>query len=97
MFETIGVGREHCHFCGEYGPVAELYSLVDPLENNVPACEKCIRAAVKAADLLKVLRQAKAKPPKKARTPAKRAPAARRTAPTPLGPYDRDERSEASP
>ena len=97
MFETIGVGREHCHFCGEYGPVAELYSLVDPPENNVPACEKCIRAAVKAADLLKVLRQAKAKPPKKARTPTKRAPAASRTAPTPLGPYDRDERSEASP
>ncbi len=94
MFERIGIGTGHCHFCGGYGPVAVLFKVGAGVGADVEACEKCIRAAVKAADLLKVLRAAKAKPPKKARNQGKKAPAASRSAPVaaaPIGPYDRDE------
>ena len=70
MFERIGVGTGRCDFCGTYGLIAVLQHADGNPGENVEACERCIRAAQKAADLLKVLRQAKAKPPKKARNRA---------------------------
>jgi len=79
MFERIGIGTGHCQFCGTYGPVAVLAADDPGVRPEVESCERCIRAAVKAADLLKVLRQAKAKPPKKARNRAQ----SRQTAPLP--------------
>src|SRR6266545_947592 len=73
MFERIAVDRDHCGWCGEYGPVAVLYGVGDLAGHGVVGCEKCIRAAGKAAELLRVPRQAKASKgkatPKKARKP----------------------------
>ena len=70
MFERIGIGTGHCQFCGTYGPVAVLAADDPGVRPEVESCERCIRAAQKAADLLKVLRQAQAKPPKKIRNRA---------------------------
>ncbi len=71
MFERIGIGTGHCDFCGGYGPVAVLQC--DDLhgKKDVEACERCIRAAVKAAELLGLIRKAKAGPPKKVRKATK--------------------------
>ncbi len=73
MFEKVGVGRGSCQFCRAYGPVAVLYAEQPNHVGDAVTCERCIRAAQKAAELLRVLRQAKAPKgkatPKKARRP----------------------------
>jgi len=84
MFERITTGRDHCMLCGSWGPVAYLPVKVMPGEVDVAVCERCIRASVKAADLLKLMRDAK--DPKRKRTPNKtRKPASE--APRSTEPY----------
>ena len=70
MFERITIGRAHCGFCGTWGLVAVLDAPNEKPPVEVATCERCIRAAVKAADLLALVRKAKAPPPKKARNRA---------------------------
>ncbi|SRR6266705_5205156 len=67
MFERFEVTRARCWFCGTYGPVVGLPAKGTGTDESVDACERCLRATGKAADLLTLIRKAKAPPPKKAR------------------------------
>src|SRR2546426_30695 len=67
MFEAITIGRGHCGYCGEWGAVAILDAPHARPPAAVATCERCARATAKAADLLGLIRKAKAPPPKKAR------------------------------
>jgi hypothetical protein len=84
VFERIGIGTGRCQFCGGWGPVAVLESDVGRQDTNVEACEQCIRAAGKAAELLKVIRAGKAPKPKKAPSKARKP---RTGPPKPIAPY----------
>ena len=80
MFERVELARERCVFCGTYGQVAGLPTTPGDMQGPVDACEKCLRATGKVADLLALLRKAKAPPPKKTRKGAQSSA----TAPPPV-------------
>ena len=60
MFDVIGVTRGHCEFCGQYQELAVLPEYPEENGHDTRGCERCWRAAHKAADLLALLRVAKA-------------------------------------
>jgi len=57
MFERVELARERCVFCGAYGQVAGLHPTPGDMQGPVDACEKCLRATWKVADLLALLRK----------------------------------------
>ncbi len=67
MFEQITIERGHCTLCNGWGLAISLPLGGHPHLDGPLLCESCIRSAVKAADVLKTLRQAKATPPKRTR------------------------------
>ncbi len=73
MFERIGIGTGRCIFCGGWGTVAVLATHEDYRTDAVEADEKCIRAAQKAAELLKTIRMAKSPKAKKAPSKARKS------------------------
>ena len=67
MYEQITLERGHCTLCGTWGQCISLPLRNQRRESSTLTCERCLRAGMKAADVLKVLREAKVKPPKKVR------------------------------
>ena len=88
MFERIGIELAHCNFCGTYGRAAVLFSESGREAHDVTACERCLRAAGKAAELLKTIRDAKSpkakKAPSKTRKPATSHPRPKTGHPEPV-------------
>ncbi len=60
MFEQITLERGHCTLCHTYGLAVSLPLGGHPQLDGPLLCERCLRAGVKAADVLKTLRVAKA-------------------------------------
>ncbi len=69
MFEQITLERGHCTLCHAYGLAISLPLGGHPQLDAPLMCERCLRAGVKAADVLKTLRVARA--PKAKATPKK--------------------------
>ncbi len=78
MFEQITIERGHCTLCNAYGLAVSLPLGGHPQLDGPLVCERCLRASVKAADVLRVLRVAKSpkgkRTPNKTRKPASEAP-----------------------
>jgi len=94
MFEQITLERGHCTLCHTYGLAVSLPLGGHPQLDGPLLCERCLRAGVKAADVLKTLRVAKA-PKGKATTNKTRK--RRRSDPAPIAPHrDGPEHGEGS-
>ena len=80
MFEQITLERGHCTLCHTYGLAISLPLGGHPQLGAPLLCERCLRAGVKAADVLKTLRVARAPKakaaPKKTRRRATGQPSA---------------------